>query len=168
MNDQINKAQILTRIQTTHAPLETILAQLTEEQMLQPGVESKSSVKDILAHITAWEQHLIRRLQSALHEGKAEIYVVEPDEPHDTDSVNELIFVRNQHLPLHQVRSDFHRSFQEVLQAVEALSDDDLFNPQRLAQVFNAPVERIIGSDTFYHYPEHTESIRGWLAKQQA
>jgi len=168
MNDQINKAQILTRIQTAHAPLETTLPRLTEEQMLQPGVEGKSSIKDILAHITAWEQHLIRRLQAALYEGKAEVYVVEPDEPHDTDSVNELIFVRNHHLPLQQVLSDFHRSFQETLQAVEALSDDDLSNPQGLAQVFNAPVERIIGSDTFYHYPEHIESIRGWLAKQQA
>jgi hypothetical protein len=166
MDSQINKTQLLSRIQTARAPLDTMLAQLTEEQMTQPSVEGKSSVKDILAHITTWEQHLVRRLQAALQDGKAEVYVVAPGEPGDTDSVNELMFVQNQQLPLRQVVSDFHQSLQDVLQSVGRISDKDLFDPKALAQVFGYPVERIIGSDTFVHYPEHIESIRTWLEKQ--
>ena len=153
MDSQINKTQLLSRIQTSRAPLDTMLAQLTEEQMTQPGVEGKSSVKDILAHITTWEQHLVRRLQAALQDGKAEVYVVAPGEPDNTDSVNELIFVQNQQLPLRQVVSDFHQSLQDVLQSVGRISDKDLFDPTALAQVFGYPVERVIGSDTFVHYP---------------
>jgi hypothetical protein len=166
MEEQHSKTQLLNRIQKERASLETIVTQLTEEQMLQPGVEGKSSIKDILAHITTWEQHLVRRLAAASHDRVPLVYVVEPYDPDDTDAVNELIFARNRHLPLDQVLSDFHRSLQDVLQAVTALSEEYLFDPQGLAQVFGHPAELIIGSDTFHHYPEHIESIRTWLGKQ--
>ena len=166
MEQQTNKTDLLHKIREARAPLDALLAQLSEEQMLQPGVEGKSSVKDLLAHITAWEQHLVRRLEAARHNGEAETYLVEPGEPDDIDAVNELLFTRNRHLPTRQVLSDFYGSLQQVLQAVDALSERDLFDPQGLAQVFGTPVERIIGSDTFYHYPEHIASIRAWLAHQ--
>jgi hypothetical protein len=44
MNGQVNKAQLLSRIQTARTPLDKMLSQLSEEQMTQPGVEGKSSV----------------------------------------------------------------------------------------------------------------------------
>jgi hypothetical protein len=167
MEEQNNKTQLLNRIQNERAPLETLVTQLTKEQMLQPGVEGKSSIKDMLAHITTWEQHLVRRLAAASRDRVPRVYVIEPGDPDDTDAVNELIFARNQHLPLDQVLADFHRSLQDVLQAVTALSEEDLFDPQGLAQVFGHSAERIIGSDTFYHYPEHIGSIRTWLGRQE-
>ena len=163
------KAQILDRIKNARAPLDRLVAQLTDEQMLQPGVENKSSVKDLLAHITTWEQHLVRRLAAAVKDRVPEVYVIDPSEPWEPgglDAVNEYIFTRNAQLPLQQVLSDFHRSLHDVLQAVEALSDYDLFDPQGLAQIFGDTAERIIGSDTFYHYPEHIQSIGAWMEKE--
>ena len=139
--------------------------------MLQSGVEGKSSVKDLLAHITTWEQHMVRRLAGAVRDKVAEVYVIDPNEPQEPEGINilnEFIFMRNAHLPLQQVLSDFHQSLHDVLQAVSALSEKDLFDPQGLAQVFGHPVERVIGSDTFYHYPEHIESIRVWMAHGKA
>ncbi len=160
------KAQILDRIKSARAPLDRLVAQMTDEQMQQPGVENKSSVKDLLAHITTWEQHLVRRLASAIKDRVPEVYVIDPSEPWEPgglDAVNEYIFTRNAQLPLQQVLSDFHSSLQDVLQAVDALSDHDLFDPQGLAQVFGYATERVIGGDTFYHYPEHIKSIEVWL-----
>lgn len=163
------KAQLLELITTTRAPLDQLIAQLSEEQMLQPGVENRSSVKDLLAHITTWEQHLVRRLAAAARDGVAEVYVIDPQEPWEPggiDAVNAYIFARNAQLPLPQVLSDFRGSLQDVLRAVDALSEHDLFDPQGLARVFGYPVERVIGGDTFYHYPEHIQSLRVWLARQ--
>jgi hypothetical protein len=161
------KAQLLDLITTTRAPLDQLITGLSEEQMLQTGVENRSSVKDLLAHITTWEQHLVRRLAAAARDGVAEVYVIDPQEPWEPggiDAVNEYIFTHNAQLPLQQVLSDFRGSLQDVLRAVEALSEQDLFDPQGLAQVFGYPVERVIGGDTFYHYPEHIQSIQTWLA----
>lgn len=163
------KSQLIDQIKNTRAPLDELLAQLTEEQMLQPGVENNSSVKDLLAHITTWEQHLVRRLAAAVKDKVAQAYVIDPSEPWEPgglDAVNEYIFTRNAQLPLQQVLPDFHSSLQDVLRAVDALSEQDLFDPQGLAQVFGYPVERVIGEDTFYHYPDHIQSINAWMAKQ--
>ena len=163
------KTQLLDWIKNARAPLDGLIAQLSEEQMLQPGVENKSSVKDLLAHITTWEDHLARRLVAAARDRAKDVYVIDPDEPWEPggiDAVNAYIFMRNAQLSLPQVLTNFHRSLQDVLQAVEALSDYDLFDPQGLAQVFGYSAERIIGSDTFYHYPEHIQSIRAWLDKE--
>ncbi len=167
MEEQVTtKAQILDRIKNARAPLDRLVAQMTDEQMLQPGVENKSSVKDLLAHITTWEQHLVRRLAAAVKDRVPEVYVIDPSEPWEPgglDAVNEYIFTRNAQLPLQQVLTNFHSSSQDVLQAVDALSDHDLFDPQGLAQVFSYSTELIIGGDTFYHYPEHIQSIGVWL-----
>lgn len=163
------KSQLLDRIKSARAPLDELIAQLTEEQMLQPGAENKSSVKDLLAHITTWEQHLARRLTAAVKDKSPDVYVIDPDEPGESegiDALNAYIFARNAQLPLQQVLADYHRSPQDVLQAVEALSDYDLFDPQGLAQLFGYSAERIIASDTFYHYPEHIQSIHSWMDKQ--
>ena len=160
------KAQMIDRIKNSRAPLDRLIAQMTDEQMLQPGVENKSSVKDLLAHITTWEQHLVRGLAAAVKDRVPQVYVIDPSEPWEPgglDAVNELIFTRNAQLPLQQVLSGFHSSLQDVLQAVDALSDHDLFDPQGLAQVLGESTERVIGSDTFYHYPEHIQSISAWL-----
>ena len=160
------KAQMIDRIKNSRAPLDRLIAQMTDEQMLQPGVENKSSVKDLLAHITTWEQHLVRGLAAAVKDRVPEVYVIDPSEPWEPgglDAVNELIFTRNAQLPLQQVLSGFHSSLQDVLQAVNSLSYHDLFDPQGLAQVFGESTERVIGSDTFYHYPEHIQSISAWL-----
>jgi len=160
------KTQLLDLIKNARAPLDRLIAQLSEEQMLQPGVENKSSVKDLLAHITTWEDHLVRGLAAAVKDKAQEVYVIDPDEPGEPggiDTVNEYIFMRNAQLSLQQVLTNFHHSLHDVLQAVEALSDYDLFDPQGLAQVFGYSAERIIGDDTFYHYPVHIQSIRAWL-----
>lgn len=160
------KTQLLDWIKSARAPLDRLIAPLSEEQMLQPGVENKSSVKDLLAHISTWEDHLARRLAAAARDRVADVYVIDPAEPAEPgglDTLNEFIFTRNAQLPLQQVLSNFHRSFHEVLQAVEALSDYDLFDSQGLAQLFGYSAERIIGSDTFYHYPEHIQSISAWM-----
>src|SRR5437763_13638609 len=99
MEAQTNKTELLHKIREARAPLDTLLPQLSEEQMLQPGVEGKGSVKDLLAHITAWEQRLGRRLEADRHTGEAETYLVAPGEPGDIDAVNELLFTRNRQLP---------------------------------------------------------------------
>ncbi len=96
--------------------------------------------------------------------------MIDPQEPWEAgglDAVNELIFTRNAQLPLGQVLSDFQRSLQDVLQAVEALSEHDLFDPEGLEQVFGESVEQVIGSDTFNHYPVHIQSISSWLEEHR-
>jgi hypothetical protein len=51
------KTDLLTEIRTQRRHLENNLAGLTPAEMCQPGVCGDWSVKDVLAHLTAWEQN---------------------------------------------------------------------------------------------------------------
>ena len=59
MGVNISKALALEKLQTERRRLEQNLAQLSENDMLQPGVVGEWSVKDIVAHLTDWEQRFL-------------------------------------------------------------------------------------------------------------
>ena len=56
MEEPTTKSQILTAIQAERLALETLLAKIPPAQMTLPDLHEGWSVKDILAHITAWEE----------------------------------------------------------------------------------------------------------------
>lgn len=62
---QMSKAEILEKMQGERTRLEAVLAQLSPAQMVLPGVEVDWSVKDILAHIVAWEGFMCSRIAAA-------------------------------------------------------------------------------------------------------
>src|SRR5579863_7987255 len=63
MADALTKAEMLALIGERHAEIEAVLAHLSESEMLQTGVMKNWSAKDILVHITMWEQWLLRVLR---------------------------------------------------------------------------------------------------------
>ena len=49
------KAQLLAESQQEYDALESFLAALTSEQMVQPGALGEWSPKDVLAHLYEWQ-----------------------------------------------------------------------------------------------------------------
>jgi hypothetical protein len=165
MSVQINafsKTGLLDRIQVEHHRLEILLDQLDENQMVQPGVAGSWSVKDILAHITAWEQQLLQCLHETLQG-------LTPDLPANKYALhrwNVRIYEENQFKPLGDVIEMFHQSFQDVLQTIAAASEEEL-----LGEIHGAwpegPLWQGIADNTWGHYKEHAASIRGWMKKNK-
>jgi len=61
-----DKAALLANIQAGYDQLEALLASLSEEQMTNPGVNGSWSVKDNLAHLTAWQNYQAARQEGIL------------------------------------------------------------------------------------------------------
>jgi hypothetical protein len=64
MGEPIEKAILLAKVQSAYEQLNTLLATLSEEQKTTLGVNGSWSLKDNLAHITAWQDLLPARIQS--------------------------------------------------------------------------------------------------------
>jgi len=62
MEHNNRKSHLLGLMQTEHSKLEALLNSLNEEQMLRPDVVGTWSVKDVLAHLTWWEQTMISEI----------------------------------------------------------------------------------------------------------
>ena len=155
MQNSERKAQLLDEIRQTHGELEDVFAPLTEAQMTQSGVNGEWSVKDMLAHVTWWEGHMLRTLRA----GREELGPEGSNPDNLTQRKNAEVFAANRDRPLVEVRAEFDASYREVLATLEgwpaeALAQDETYEA--------------IGWDTFKHYPQHTATIREWLAQPGA
>jgi hypothetical protein len=130
--------------------------------MTEPAAIHGWTIKDLLAHITAWEQHLDSWLWAALTAG----IPTEPV-PADDQAVNRLnaaSYQANKDRPSADIFADFHRSHQEVCQRIESfVTDDNLTDPLPADWSRASPLWITIAANTYLHYQEHAAEITAWL-----
>jgi len=145
-NTQHEGASVGERIRAEHARLEALLAGFSDEQLVQPGRFGEWSAKDMLAHITFWEQRLIAYFNGARES------LVQPDEDESVaiDRINAEVLAANRDRPLAEVRAAFASSYQQVLALAETLSAEQLADEELYG---------LVAGDTFEHYREHSEML---------
>ena len=161
MVETIEKATLLEKVQSAYEHLNTLLATLGEEQKTTPGVNGSWSVKDNLAHITAWQDLLPARIQSWIT-GQPPVEFM--PEFKTEDEVNESIYQQNKDRPLAEVEAAFQSSYRRAREAVESVSEEALNAPVKSkSESRSAPVWRYIEGEICEHYEEHGNMIRRWL-----
>ena len=157
-----DKAELLAIIQDGYKQFEALLASLRVEQMTIPGVNGSWSVKDNLAHLTAWHNYQATRQQGVLDGA-------EPPNPapgcETEDEINEYFYQRHKDQPLAEVLADFRASYQHLLDATQALSWETLNEPFPWHDN-NVPVGAYTLGNTVGHYEMHGELIRRWMESQ--
>jgi hypothetical protein len=115
----MDKTRLLNEMHSGYAALEDVLASLDETRMTTPGVNGDWSIKDVLAHITAWHLHLLDRLQAAARNETPSLYGTLVDDE-EVDSLNEQFYLENKARALDEVMTDFRSSYLQVVEAVQA------------------------------------------------
>ncbi len=156
------QAQLVARIRSAHVQMEALLASLSLAQMTRPGTEGEWSVKEVLAHLIAWERRLTRQLQAAARHESGRVPLFSADEPQDIDQLNAQIAARAQGVSLAELRADGKRALQELVQTLEGCSEADLFEPTGLSIWLEAPALEVIAGDSYEHYEEHLASLQRW------
>lgn len=140
-------SNLLALIQADYERLAQTIAPLTDDQMMQPGAIGESSVKDVLAHLAAWERRLCQRVRGRPEDG-ADL---------KTPDYNALIHQQNKDRSLKEVRTEFKRSHTQVLKLAASLTDAE----QTLwAQAFKF--------NSYNHYKWAYTHIRRWIRTQLA
>ena len=161
MGVKMTKERILAKLRAEHDALLAVLAQVPTDQMAEPHFEGGWSVKDLLAHITFWERRPLDRIRATLHDETPP-----PFPPGSVDTINAQAYAASRDRPLADIEAEFHRTFQELLDLVAAMSQEDLDDPQRFPWTRRTPVKRYLNIDGYGHYAEHTRQIRAWLEGQ--
>jgi hypothetical protein len=147
----MKKETILQKIERAWTELQESYAGLTEAQMQQAGVVENWSVKDILAHVTTWEEEALKHLPHIIEGVRPPRYSVLYG---GLDAFNAQMTARKQELSLREVLDQMdsvHERFLDYLQdAPEALFTTE------------TRFRRRIRLDTYGHYPVHTQAIRDW------
>jgi hypothetical protein len=161
MTDPATKADLLERTRSEHLRLEAALAGIGEEAMLQPRTVGEWSIKDVLAHISDWEQRFLSWYRAGQ---RGEI----PERPEpgltwdDVDLLNHRIYEKHGARSLPDVRAAFDASYRELITAVEVMSEDEIFTVGRFAWTGDYPLLIALRANADEHYAEHADQIEAW------
>jgi len=163
-----NKAALLEEMEKEHQLLVQSIAKLSIDDLLAPATCGEWSVKDVMAHITEWEQHALSWYRAGLRGEKPKT----PDADFgwdQIDALNHAMYLKHREDALSDVRAAFEHSYQELLEAVNAMSEEVLFEPNQFAWTSEYILADLIIDSTSKHYRGHNKDILAWQrAKDKA
>src|ERR1700722_6809945 len=130
---------------------------LAEVELLEGGVVGDWSVRDVIAHVTTWEEEALKHLPLIMRGGRAPRYSVSYG---GINAFNRLMTERKQGLAISEV-----------------LREQEEIHRWLIAFVLGAPEELFVREtrfrhrlrmDTYSHYPKHTEAICRWRGRRAA
>lgn len=158
MND---KPQIISMLREEYNRWEVLLAGLSEEQITAPNLVSLLPIKDIVAHLMAWQQRSIARMEAALRNTEPEYpgwpAELDPESDEDLDRVNAWIYQRYQGQTWVSVHRTWREGFLHFIELAEAIPERDLSEVGRYRWLEEYPLSAVlIGS--LEHHKEHAEN----------
>ena len=147
----MDKQQLLKRLEMKWAAIKESYTGLSDSQLTEPGVVGNWSVKDILAHVTTWEEEALKYLPVILEGGTPPRYRVAYG---GIDAFNALMTERKKSLPLSEVLRQVDEVHRRLLDLIQSAPEDQFARETRF--------RRRLRLDTYHHYPQHAEAIRRW------
>jgi hypothetical protein len=151
----VDRQRCLAQLDKAWSDLQESCAGLTEQQLAEPGVAGDWSVKDILAHVTTWEEEALEQLPVIAQGGKTRRYSVSYG---GIDAFNALMTQRKRVLSLSDVVTQLDETHRRLVEYIQTVSEDQFTQPTRF--------RRRLRLDTYGHYPKHAQAIRRWRERR--
>ena len=155
---EINKRdELVERIQQARSEWLAFLQGLQVLDWEAPGFCGEWSLKDVTAHLTWHEQEMVTVLQLRALVGS-------PWWNLPLDERNDRIYNQLHERPVDEIRQEADQVHHNLLDALNSVSDDDLFDPTHFAEMPSEwrPID-VIASNTYEHYEDHLQNARKTL-----
>lgn len=163
MSSPTTVGEIVARIEAVHEQFADALALIPDSQLQAPRLDGGRSGKDLLAHLTFWDGRLLHAI--APQEGPHAYRLAPPliaDIPYNerwADVVNDRIFHINRDRDIATIKAEFARTCAELRQAVGALTECDLFDPNGLSVLLGEPFLPMV-TGAYEHYEDHLADLQ--------
>ena len=147
------RQQLLQRLDKAWVAFNESYAGLTDTQLLEPDVTGAWSVRDILAHVTTWEEEALEHLPLILKGVTPPRYSVRYG---GIDAFNARMTEQKRALSLSEVRAQLAVTHDRLVAVVQDAPDAHGTGETRL--------RRRLRLDAYGHYPLHAAAIRQWRA----
>jgi hypothetical protein len=160
------KEHILAALKEQFDRWEELLASLNEEQLTTPHFDLAWSIKDVMAHLWAWQQISIARMEGGLHSQEPVFpkWIVESIEEweEDSDRVNALTFETQHNKPWPEIYQNWKNGFLQFIQLGEKIAERDLLDGDKYPWLNGYPLAFILIA-SYEHHQEHLEKLTDWL-----
>ncbi len=150
----MSKGSVLARIQKEWKGLLLSFQEMPPETLLEPNVVGTWSVRDVLAHITTWEEEASQALSLILNDQPLPRYA----KYGGIDAFNAREWEKKKDLPLDQVKNELVATHERLVRFLDTVPENQFIAGKRFL--------RRLRLDTFNHYREHTLQILAWRNQQ--
>src|SRR5947208_6619898 len=146
----MEKQRLLKQLEKAWTAIEESYAGLSDSQLTEPGVMDNWSVKDILAHVTTWEEEALKYLPLILAGGKPPRYI----QSGGIDAFNAQMAEQKRGLALSDVQRQLDETHRRLLDYIRSVPEEHFTRETRFRHRLRL--------DTYSHYPKHAKAIREW------
>jgi hypothetical protein len=157
----MDKKTLIETLRNTRTEWEALLAEVGEGRMTQLGATGAWSVKDVIAHLTAWERRPLAWL-TAVRQGATPVPAPWPSNLSE-EQTNAWIYDANREQSLRDVLDKSRRVHEQFMKELAAIAEEELNVPGRYSWLNGNTFAESIPGNTCEHYQEHSQMIRKWL-----
>jgi hypothetical protein len=167
----LDKEEMVAMHEREFAAWESLLAGLAPAQRTDPSLPDGLSVQDTLAHLAAWQQRTIARLEAALHGHEPRFphwpVALEDEESSEAvDRANAWILETNRNRPWSDVHQEWRNGFLRFLELMRATPEAELRPAGKLAWLAEYELLDAAAGVYDYHHAEHRVQLAAWVANQ--
>jgi DinB superfamily len=139
-----------------------LLARVGAERLENPGVEGTWSVKEIVAHLTWYEDRVVAGARQVFGTGKF-AKTLDGLAAYPMDERNERIADAARARPAADVLAEAERTFAELLTLIEIAPTKVLNDPRLLGFDYDFKPWMAVANNSYAHYREHAQAIEARL-----
>jgi hypothetical protein len=158
-------ARLADILRAERAQWNALLDQVGLGRMDIPGVEGEWSVKQLVAHLTWYEQAVVDGAQQVLNGGT---FTRRRPEGMGLDEMNAQIAAESLARPANDVLTEADTAFDQLIALITACPQDLLNDPRVLDLPDDMPPWMRVANNSYAHYREHEPALRSWLARTGA
>ena len=146
----MDKQQLLKQLEKAWAAIKESYAGLSDSQLTESGVMGNWSVKDILAHVTTWEEEALKYLPLIITGGRPPRYI----QYGGIDAFNAQMTEQKRGLALSDVLRQLDETHRRLIDYIRSVPEEHFTRETRFRHRLRL--------DTYSHYPKHAKAIREW------
>jgi hypothetical protein len=147
----VDRQQLLKRLDNAWRDFQDSYAGLPDSLLREPGVTGGWSIRDIVAHVTTWEEEALKHLPFIIDGKKPPKYSVAYG---GIKAFNAYTTEEKKNLSLSEVLRQQENTHRRLVEFIESTSEDQFSSATRFRHRLRL--------DTYSHYPKHAAAIRKW------
>ncbi|HZE69519.1 MAG TPA: DinB family protein [Pyrinomonadaceae bacterium] len=147
----MDRQKLLKQLDKAWLAFKESYAGFSDSQLTEPGVTGNWSVKDIIAHVTWWEEEALKHLPLIINGSRPPRYSVQYG---GINAFNAQMTEQKQGLSLSDVLRQQDETHSRLIAYIQSVPEEQFRRETR--------VRRRLRLDTYSHYPKHAKAIRAW------
>jgi hypothetical protein len=160
------KTQIITMLREEFNRWEELLNGISEEQITASNRIADMSIKDIVAHLTVWQQINVARLEAAQYNKEPEYPKwhpeFDPESNEELAKINAWIYETRHERPWSDVHREWKERFLRFLELSESIPEKDLLEIGKYPWLREYPLSAVL-LGSCEHHEEHLEPLLALL-----